>query len=119
MNIWRAAALVAVLLGGCTSESTQPVTLKLSDADGSPAANARLICHDDGVLFGTTDEHDVLTLQVPGRNMPDDGFTPDCQVAYFRTDNDQFGRHFWFARFVRGEDVNAKAHSVELIDRGN
>lgn len=120
--------LVAVLTGacatsdcsrslcGCSSKASQPVTLRLADADGSVVANARLICHDDGNLLGQTDSNGLLSLRVQGANSPGCGFRPDCQVAYFRTDDDSFGRHFWFARFVRGEAVSSKAHSVELVE---
>lgn len=109
------AAIVAVLLSGCGSETTKPITLRLSDANGDPVTNARLICHDDGGLLGRTDGQGLLTLQVSGRTTSENGFMPDCRVAYFRTDNDQFGRHFWFARFVRGEQVSSRAHAVELV----
>jgi len=102
-------------LCGCASAGSKPVTLRLADADGTAVENARLICHDDGSLLGRTNADGLLSLQVPGMNTPGCGFMPDCQVAYFRTDNDSFGRHFWFARFVRGEPVNAKAHAVELV----
>ncbi len=116
MNIWRTAALVGVLLSACTSgETTQPVALRLSDGDGNPVANARLICHDTGELLGKTNLQGELSLEVAGQSTPKNGFMPNCQVAYFRTDNDQFGRHFWFARFVRGEPVRTKLHSVELL----
>jgi len=93
-----------------------PVTLRMSDADNKPIAHARLICHDDSSYLGTTDRDGILTLSVPGRTSPGCGFVPDCQVAYFRTDAEQFGRHFWFARFVRGEDVSARAHAVERVN---
>ena len=103
-------------LCGCSTDASQPVTLRLADADGDSVANARLICHDDGTFLGRTNEDGLLTLQVAGANTPGCGFIPACQVAYFRTDNDKFGRHFWFARFVRGEPVSARAHAVELVD---
>ena len=106
-------------LCGCSTEVTQAVTLRLADADGSPVSNARLICHDDGTFLGNTNMEGLLTLQVAGANTPGCGFMPDCQVAYFRTDKDKFGRHFWFARFVRGEPVRAKAHAVELVESGD
>lgn len=116
MNIWRIAALAGVLLSACTSDGTsQSVTLRLSDADGNPVANARLICHDTGEFLGRTNPQGELSLEVAGQTSAEDGFMPDCKVAYFRTDNDQFGRHFWFARFVRGEPVSTKLHSVELL----
>ena len=116
MNIWRTAALVGVLLSACTSGDTrQPIALRLSDGDGNPVANARLICHDTGELLGKTDAQGEVRLEVAGKITPEIGFMPNCQVAYFRTDSDQFGRHFWFARFVRGEPVDTKLHSVELL----
>lgn len=129
----KAASLVAltVLLGACTtldcsrslcgcpSPASKTVTLRLADADGSTVSNARLICHDVGSFLGQTDTDGLLTLQVGGANTPGCGFMPDCQVAYFRNSDDSFGRHFWFARFVRGEDVSAKAQSVELVDPGS
>jgi len=104
-------------LCGCSTAASHLVTLRLTDADGIPVPKARLICHDDATFLGETDAEGMLTLQVAGGNTPGCGFMPDCQVAYFRTDSDSFGRHFWFARFVRGEDVSAKAQSVELVDR--
>lgn len=107
---------IAVFLGACGSETTKSVTLKLVDADGNPVPHARLICHDDSTFLGATSAEGLLTIQVSGANTPGRGFMPDCQVAYFRTDNDQFGRHFWFARWVRGEAVSAGAHAVELVD---
>jgi len=120
MNIWRIAALAGVLLSACTSgKTTQLVAIRLSDGDGSPVANARLICHDTGELLGRTNPQGELSLEVAGTNTPGNGFMPDCEVAYFRTDNDQFGRHFWFARFVRGEPVSTKLHSVELLTSNN
>lgn len=106
-------------LCGCSSDASRPVTLRLADADGSSISNARLVCHDNGSSLGTTNREGLLTLQVAGADTPGCGFMPDCQVAYFRTDNDGFGRHFWFARFVRGEPVSAKAHAVELVDSGD
>lgn len=93
-----------------------PVTLRMSDADRNPVGNARLICHDDSSFLGTTDSSGLLTIEVVGNSSPGCGFIPDCQVAYFRTGKEQFGRHFWFARFVRGEDVSARAHAVERVD---
>lgn len=111
-----AAVDCSTSLCGCSSAASQPVTLRLTDADRSFVANARLICHDDGSFLGQTDSDGLLKLQVQGANTPGCGFMPDCQVAYFRTDNDSFGRHFWFARFVRGEPVSAKAHAVERVD---
>lgn len=101
---------------GCSSEMTMPVTLRMSDAHRNPVANARLICHDDGSFLGTTDGNGLLTIDVVGNSSPGCGFIPDCQVAYFRTEEEQFGRHFWFARFVLGEDVSARAHAVERVD---
>ena len=106
-------------LCGCSVPATRPVTLRLGGEEGEPVGNARLICHDDGALLGKTDAKGVLTLQVSGSESPGCGFQPDCQVAYFRTDDDQFGRHFWFARFVLGEPVNTKAHSIELIENSD
>lgn len=103
-------------LCGCSSPDTRPVTLRLAVADGDPVGNARLICHDDGSFLGKTNSVGLLTLEVSGLKSPGCGFMPDCQVAYFRTDNDQFGRHFWFARFVRGEPVSSRAHAVELVN---
>ena len=32
-----------------------PITLRMSDADNKPIANARLICHDNSSFLGTTD----------------------------------------------------------------
>ena len=93
-----------------------PVTLRMSDADRNPIGNARLICHDDNSFLGTTDSSGLLSIEVVGNSSPGCGFIPYCQVAYFRTEKEQFGRHFWFARFVRGEDVSAKAHAVERVD---
>ena len=102
-------------LCGCSEAMTLPVTLRMSDADRNPVANARLICHDDSSYLGTTNSDGLLTLKVAGASSPGCGFRPDCQVAYFRTENEQFGRHFWFARFVRGEDVSARAHAVQRV----
>jgi hypothetical protein len=101
---------------GCSSEMTMPITLRMSDADRNPIANARLVCHDNSSFLGTTDSNGLLTIEVVGNSSPGCGFIPDCQVAYFRTEKEQFGRHFWFARFVRGEDVSARAHAVERVD---
>jgi hypothetical protein len=101
---------------GCSSGMTMPVTLRMSDANRNPVAGARLICHDDGSFLGTTDSDGLLTIEVAGSSSPGCGFIPDCQVAYFRTEEEQFGRHFWFARFVLGEDVSARAHAVERVD---
>jgi len=106
----------AKTLCGCNTRLTMPVTLRLSDADRIPIANAGLVCHDTGFYLGTTDGRGVLTIDVEGNTSPGCGFIPDCQVAYFRTETEKFGRHFWFARFVRGEDVSARAHAVERID---
>ena len=103
-------------LCGCSSEMTMPVTLRMSDADRNPIGNARLICHDDNSFLGTTDSSGLLSIEVVGNSSPGCGFVPDCQVAYFRTEKEQFGRHFWFARFVRGEDVSARAHAVQRVD---
>ena len=116
MKIRPTAALAGVLLCACTAgDTTRLVSIKLSDAEGAPVGDARLICHDTGELLGTTDARGELTLEVTGSETPEDGFMPHCKVAYFRTDNDRFGRHFWFARFVRGEAVDTKMHSVELL----
>ena len=103
-------------LCGCTTKMTMPVTLRMSDADRVPVADARLVCHDDNSYLGTTDSDGILELEVAGLSSPGCGFIPDCQVAYFRTEREQFGRHFWFARFVCGEDVSARAHAVERLD---
>jgi len=103
-------------LCGCNSRLVMPVTLRLSDADRIPVAEAHLICHDTSSYMGKTDGDGILTIDVAGNSSPGCGFIPDCQVAYFRTESEQFGRHFWFARFVRGEDVSARAHAVERID---
>jgi len=109
----------AKTLCGCSDEITTPVSLRMSDADRNPIPNARLVCHDDGSYLGTTNSDGLLTLDVPGMSSPGCGFRPDCQVAYFRTEEEQFGRHFWFARFVRGEDVSAKSHAVESVRIGD
>jgi hypothetical protein len=102
-------------LCGCSSEMIRPVTLRMSDADRDPVANARLVCHDDGSYLGTTNDDGLLTIEVLGSSSPGCGFIPDCQVAYFRTDKEQFGRPFWFAHFVRGKDVSARAYAVERV----
>jgi len=129
----RAASLTALtfLLGacatvdcsrslcGCSSPTSETLTIRLADADGSPVGNARLICHDDGAYLGTTNPRGIVSLTVHGSVSPGCGFVADCKVAYFRNADDSFGRHFWFARFVRGEDVGSKAHSVERLDRSN
>ena len=126
----RAASLTALtfLLGacatvdcsrslcGCSSPMSQPLTIRLADADGSPVGNARLICHDDSAYLGTTNPQGILSLTVHGSVSPGCGFAPDCKVAYFRNADDSFGRHFWFARFVRGEDGSSRAHSVERLE---
>ena len=125
----RAACLIAltILLGacatvdcsrslcGCSSPAEQSLTLRLADADGESVGNARLICHDDRAFLGTTNRQGILSLTVKGTASPGCGFVPDCKVAYFRNADNSFGRHFWFARFVRGEDVSSKAHSVERL----
>ena len=104
---------------GCSSPTSEALTVRLADADGSPVGNARLICHDDGAYLGMTNPQGILSLTVKGSASPGCGFVPDCKVAYFRNSDDSFGRHFWFARFVRGEDVSSRAHSVERLDRSN
>ena len=102
-------------LCGCPKESTVNLTMRFSDAEGKPLPGASLICHDDGDLLGTTSPDGLLRLLVVGKATPGCGFVPRCQVAYLKKKDQSWGRPFWFARFIRGEDVVNGGDSVQRI----
>ena len=103
---------------GCYKQHVETVTIELTDTDENPVASARLICHDEGVYLGTTNPNGILKLRVQGAISPGCGFIPECQIAFFETKDEGYGRPFWFARFVRGESVSVGDSNVELIDDG-
>ena len=71
-------------LCGCSSNQTESATLQFTDADGSPNADAMLICHDNGEQLGVTNPNGLVELQIAGEATPGCGFMPNCQVAYLR-----------------------------------
>ena len=124
------AFLLAIILAGCAShrdcaksfcgcykKHAETVTIELTGPDESPIANARLLCHDSGAYLGTTNPKGILKLQVQGATSPGCGFIPDCQIAFFEKKDDGRDRPFWFARFVRGEEVDETDGSIRLIER--
>lgn len=105
-------------LCGCASAEVLSVTVKLTDADGNTIPDANLICHDDSKYLGSTNPNGLATFSVMGSGTPGCGFIPDCRVAYVRNKDGGFGRLFWFARFIRGEDAFEGDERLELIDDG-
>ena len=103
-------------LCGCPTERAVSIAIRFSDAEGKPLTGARLICHDDGNYLGTTNPNGLLKLRVVGDATPGCGFLPRCQVAYLRKKGGIWGRPFWFARFVRGEDVEIGEDNVQRIN---
>jgi len=103
---------------GCYKRHVETVTIELTDTDDNLVARARLICHDGGVYLGTTNPNGLLKLPVQGAVSPGCGFIPDCQIAFFETKDGGHGRPFWFARFIRGEQVSATDGNVKLVNAG-
>ena len=77
------------------------------------------MCDDDGTPFGATNANGLIQFRVPGASTPGCGFTPHCQVAYFRMQDNGVGRPFWFARFIRGEPVSETDAIVALVEGDN
>ncbi len=103
-------------LCGCAMERAVSVAMKFSDSEGEPLAGAVLVCHDNGSNLGTANPDGLLRLSVVGDATPGCGFQPRCQVAYLRKKDGSWGRPFWFARFVRGEDVALGTDRVERVE---
>lgn len=102
-------------LCGCPIERVVSVAMKFSDDESQPLAEANLICHDNGDYLGTVNPSGLLTLSVVGDATPGCGFLPRCQVAYLRKKDGSWGRPFWFARFVRGEDAAIGTDRIERV----
>jgi hypothetical protein len=105
-------------LCGCSSDQNVNVTMKFTNSEGDAVSGARLICHDNGEFLGTTNPNGLVKLRVAGAATPGCGFMPNCQVAYLRMKDGTFGRPYWFARFVRGEDVETGDNNIERISSG-
>ena len=100
-------------------ERVVSVTLKFSNAEGEPLAGAILVCHDDNNNLGTANSDGLLLLPVVGDATPGCGFMPRCKVAYLKKKDGSWGRPFWFARFVRGEDVAIGTDRIERVEVGS
>lgn len=103
---------------GCYKQHVETVTIELTDTDENPVASARLMCHDGGAYLGATNPNGILKLRVQGAISPGCGFIPECQIAFFETKDSGRGRPFWFARFVRGEQLGKTDGNVKLVDAG-
>lgn len=100
-------------LCGCWSDATRDIALKVTEADGSPIADARLICYDDQLPLGVADANGIVRMSVEGQLSPGCGFNPSCTVAYVSSAKDRNGHLIWFARVVRGEVSHTG--NVELV----
>lgn len=100
-------------------ERVVSVAITFSDSEGEPLAGAILVCHDNGDYLGTANPNGLLRLPVVGDATPGCGFLPRCQVAYLRKKDGSWGRPFWFARFVRGEDVAIGTDRIERVEGGS
>lgn len=105
-------------LCGCAEAQDLNITIRITDADGSPISDAKLICHDASGLLGTTDSDGLVNLSVAGISTSDCGFYSTCEIAYVHKKVESNGSPFWFNQFVRGEEVHSGDVRIELIDSG-
>ena len=103
---------------GCTETQVLNITIRLTDANGSPISDAKLVCHDASGLLGTTNADGLIHLSVAGTVTSVCGFFSKCQIAYVHKKDRSRGIPFWFAEFVRGEEVHSGDVLIELIDDG-
>ncbi len=103
---------------GCASTQVINITIRLTDANGSPISDAKLVCHDASGLLGTTNADGLINLSVAGVGTSVCGFYSKCQIAYVYKKDGSRGSPFWFAEFVRGEEVHSGDVRIELIDDG-
>ncbi len=103
---------------GCASEQVVNITMRLTDADGSPFSDAKLVCHDASGLLGTTNADGLINLSVAGIGTSTCGFYSKCEIAFVHKKDGSRGSPFWFTQFVRGEEVHSGDVRIELIDDG-
>ncbi len=103
---------------GCVSTQVVNFTIRLTDANGSPISDAKLVCHDASGLLGTTDADGLIHLSVAGAGTSMCGFYSDCEIAFVRKKDGSTGSPFWFRQFVRGEEVHSGDDRIELIHDG-
>lgn len=95
-----------------------PVSIRLTGPVGQPSVGAVLICQDSGVALGTTDDDGIVRVSVDGKLSPGCGFVANCQVAYFRTEENDLGRPFWFGRLIRGSSKSTSNSRIEIVEDG-
>ncbi len=100
---------------GCVSVQVVNITMRLTDADGSPISDAKLVCHDASGLLGTTNADGLINLSVAGVGTSVCGFFSKCEIAYVRKKDGSTGSPFWFSQFVRGKEVHTGDDRVELV----
>ena len=105
-------------LCGCTETQVLNITIRLTDANGSPISDAKLVCHDASGLLGTTDADGLIHLSVAGVGTSMCGFYSECDIAFVRKSAGRDGSPFWFDQFVRGKEVHSGDVRIELIDNG-
>lgn len=103
---------------GCTEDQVINITIRLTDANGSPISDAKLVCHDAIGLLGTTNADGLINLSVAGVGTSTLVFYPYCEIAYVYEKDGSKGSPFWFRQFVRGKEVHSGDVRVELIDDG-
>ena len=103
-------------LCGCASEQVVNSTMRITDAEGSPISDAKLVCHDASGLLGTTNADGLIYLSVAGVGTSACGFFTKCEIAYLHKNDGSNGSPFWFSQFVRGKEVYAGDDQLELID---
>ncbi len=103
---------------GCTETQVLNITIRLTDANGSPISDAKLVCHDASGLLGTTDADGLIHLSVAGVGTSTGVFYSECDIAFVRKSAGRDGSPFWFDQFVRGKEVHSGDIRIELIDDG-
>jgi hypothetical protein len=100
---------------GCVADQVINITIRLTDADGSPISDAKLVCQDASGLLGTTNADGLINLSVAGVGTSTGVFYPYCEIAYVYRKDGSYGSPFWFRQFVRGEEVHTGDVRVELV----
>ena len=103
---------------GCTETQVLNITIRLTDANGSPISDAKLVCHDASGLLGTTDTDGLINLSVAGYGTSTGAFYSKCEIAYVHKKDGGNGSPFWFDQFVRGKEVHSGDDRIELINNG-
>jgi len=101
-----------------TENQVLNITIRLTDANGSPISDAKLVCHDASGLLGTTDADGLIHLSVAGVGTSAGVFYSRCDIAFVRKKDLSTGSPFWFGKFMRGEEVHSGDDRIELIDDG-